>query len=397
MSGGPVIPAISAEIWDSLIPIDADAADSDPAPTTVTTTVPTAASTPTPAAQYQHYQQYAHYQHQQPTYQPQVYQGYQYAPQQETARAQPVSMQRQAIANVQASHSSSGALDTADVATLNDALGSAGVDLRAEEESLQRTHEQPQPFRAFEDRARKQPPRPNFDAAFLGATMRTMAGHHKVTAIPEDCVSYLALALRARLQDLVTAMIAAARHRTRAQFDRAPALYDDGAAAWGLFVRSDVAKQLAALELVEREEETCLRAERAREQAIDVALAAALAGDDRPVDIPAADEINGSAPRNKRRKKAVSEETGQQMANATASRAAGLTGKYAWQTMGPAGAAGPPRQGTRPYKVTKRAPTPPPLPPDADPRMPITIRDAMFAVEKERGHGGGRGAARGWT
>ncbi|KAJ7083622.1 transcription initiation factor TFIID component TAF4 family-domain-containing protein [Mycena belliarum] len=386
MSGGPVIPAISAEIWDSLIPIDGDAADTDASPTTtVTTTAPTPATTPAPAAAYQHYQQYAHYQ-QQAAYQPQAYQGYQpYAPQQqETARA-PVSMQRQAIANVHAQSSSGGALDTADVATLNDALGSAGVDLRAEEESLQRTTEQPQPFRAFEDRARKQPLRPHFDAVFLGATMRAMAAHHKVTGVPEDCVTYLALALRARLQDLVTAMIGAARHRRQAQWDRAPGVYEDGRAAWGLLVRADVARQLTALELVEREEETRLRAARARrEAAIDAAVVAALAGEDQPVEIPAVDEEGGQ--RN------AAAENEMETTNAEARRAAGLAGKYAWLTAGQAASARP-----RPYKATKRGASPPPLPPDADQRMPINIRDAMFAVEKERGHGGGRGAARGWT
>jgi len=96
----------------------------------------------------------------------------------------------------------------------------------------------------------------------------------------------------------------------------------------------------------------------------------------------------------------VSEEVGHKMANAAASRAAGITGKYAWLTTGAghiAGAPMPSREGMRPYKTAKREPTPPPLPPDADRRTPITIRDAMFAIEKERGHGGGRGAARGWS
>ncbi|KAJ7510272.1 transcription initiation factor TFIID component TAF4 [Mycena galericulata] len=296
--------------------------------------------------------------------------------------------------------------------------GSAGVDLRAEEESLQRLHEQPQPFRPFEDRARKQPARPNFDVSFLGATMRTIAAHHKVSnGIPEDCINYLALALRARLQDLVTAMIDAARHRTSAQFDHPASLYEDGTAAWGILVRADVAKQLAALELVEREEELKLRRVRERrEQAITAALAAVLAGEDRPFEVPPYDEdddMDGGARKRRKKKGAASagvseEEVGRKMANAAASRAAGITGKYAWMTTGhiarhkPAavGAPAPPREGSRwarPYGATKREPTPPPLPPDADQRMSITIRDAMFAVEKERGHGGGRGAARGWS
>jgi hypothetical protein len=72
-----------------------------------------------PAASYQHYQGYSHYQ-QQPAYQ--TYQQYAAPPPQQQ------NMARQAIANSQ--HANAGALDTADVATLNDALGSAGVDLR---------------------------------------------------------------------------------------------------------------------------------------------------------------------------------------------------------------------------------------------------------------------------
>ncbi|KAJ7720283.1 transcription initiation factor TFIID component TAF4 family-domain-containing protein [Mycena maculata] len=418
-------PIISADIWDSLIPIDDGAADSADAdadqPQTVTTTVTTPAATSTPAPSYQHYQAYAHYQHQQPAYQAQptyqaqpAYQSYQ------SYQAQAPSMARAAIANSQAANA--GALDTADVATLNDALGSAGVDLRAEEERLQRSHDQPQSFQPFEDRARKQPQRPAFDVALLGATMRAIAARHSVTAgVPADCVNYLALALRARLQDLVTGMIDAARHRAQAQFDRAPGLYGDGTAAWGVRVHADVARQLEALERAERAEEEALRRARAvRERAVDTALAAVLAGED--VEVPAGDDGmdvdgggggDGDGDARKRRKKdkekaAVSEEAGRRMANAAASRAAGITGRYAWLTAKPRSAAPPvvgaPRDGdgdglgwARPYKATRRGGTPPPLPPDADQRMRITIRDAMFVVEKERGHGGGRGAARGWT
>ncbi|KAF7368899.1 Transcription initiation factor TFIID subunit 4 [Mycena venus] len=408
MSGPPSgIPAISAELWDSLIPIDADAADSEPDPTpTVVTTVPTTTTPSTPAASYQHYQPYSHYQHQpQPTFQ--SYQ--QYAPPQQN-------MARQAIANAQ--QANAGGFDTADVATLNDAIGSAGVDLRAEEESLQRSHQQPQSYGFSEDRSRKQPAKPYFDVAFLGSTMRTIASRHKVNSgVPEDCVNYLALALRARLQDLVTGMIDAARHRTSAQFDRPASLYEDGTAAWGILVRSDVAKQLAALEKVERDEEERLREVRERrDKAITDALTALLNGEDNVrIEIPGDDEmdVDGGARRRPKKQKAavVSEEVGRKMTNAAANRAAGLTGKYTWLTMGngaprlrPVGAAAaaPPAEGAtpppRPYKPSNAVTAvPPPLPPDADHRTAITIRDAMFVIEKERGHGGGRGAARGWT
>ncbi|KAJ6617526.1 transcription initiation factor TFIID component TAF4 family-domain-containing protein [Mycena sp. CBHHK59/15] len=359
-----------------------------------------------PASSYQQYQAYAHYQQS-------AYQTYQqYAIPQATPQP---SMARQATANAHAQQANTG-IDTADIATLNDALGSAGVDLRASDFCLQRSHEQPQSFRPFEDRSKKQPARPNFDINVLGSTMRTIAAHHKVITVPEDCVNYLALALRARLQDLVTAMIAAAHHRTDAQFDRPASLYDDGSAIWDLLVRSDVAKQLAALEKVEREEEMRLRQARVqREQAVSAALSAVLAGQEPgPLEALADDEMNGGA-RKRRKKTEISEETGRSMVNAAASRAAGIMGKYAWLTAGNAparpkptastgvapgaGVTPPPAEGkgwARPYKATKPAPGLPP-PPDVDSWMPITIRDAMFVVEKERGHGGGRGSAKGWT
>ncbi|KAJ6535993.1 hypothetical protein DFH09DRAFT_1369510 [Mycena vulgaris] len=403
-SNGPVIPALSAEIWDSLIPIDADA-EADPIPTTTLT----APSTPAAQPAYTHYQPYGgHYAQHQPQ-QAQVYAGYQYVQQQQhqhqQAQAQPVSMARQALVNA---HSSSGgfggggggggggagALDTSDVATLNDALGSAGVDLRAEEERLQRASSQPpQPFRpALADRARAQPARPHVDATLLGARMRTKALGHGGLGVPEECVTYLALALRARLEEVVRGMARAARHRVRGE--GRPAVYEgpgydydeqgldqgdgqglgegqDGAgrggaakskAAWGMLVRRDVARQLAALERAERAEE--LRARRTR--AAERAIAAVLAGEE-PGEIPGEEEI--PAPRTGRGE-------GMQGVEQTERKA-----RYTWLTAG-----------GRPYKVARRAP-----PENGDGRVVVGIRDALFAVEKERGHGGGRGAARGWT
>lgn len=225
--------------------------------------------------------------------------------------------------------------------------------------------------------------------------MRTIATHHKVTAgVSEDCVNYLALALRARLQDLVTAMISAARHRTRAQFDRPASLYEDGAAAWGIIVRSDVAKQLAALERVEREEEMRERGVRQmREEAIDATLAAALAGEEHALEMPTEE---GVAAARKRRTKAEEKrpaEIERRTTNATAIEAAGITRKYAWMKTGlpvnPRAAPAPEPDGPpRPYRAKKSV---------AARDLSVNVRDAMFVVEKERGHGGGRGAARGWT
>ncbi|KAJ8586598.1 hypothetical protein M405DRAFT_874978 [Rhizopogon salebrosus TDB-379] len=153
---------------------------------------------------YSHYQYTHHY--------PQAaYSHYSYVPQQpQLQRQQSSTTVAPTIAAPQLAKTSSG-MDTSDVATLNDALGSAGVDLRAEEECLQRSHDSHQTYRSFED--------------------RTL---HKVTKIPEDSVNYLALALRARLQDLVTAMVFAAQYRTDTQFDRPASLYENGTPMWSI-------------------------------------------------------------------------------------------------------------------------------------------------------------------
>ncbi|KAI8989862.1 transcription initiation factor TFIID component TAF4 [Trametes punicea] len=326
-------------------------------------------------------------------------------------------------------------MDTTDVATLNDALGSAGVDLRAEEETLQRSNDNYYSYRSYEDRSRKQPAKPNFDTRILGQTMRNIGTQHKVPKIPEDTVNYVALALRTRLQDLVTAMIAAAQHRTDAQFDRAPSAYEDGRPMWTVIVRADVAKQLAAIEKVEREEEMRIRRERKeRLEAAAAAQSSALAqaaGAGSAADGAGADEEGG--PKKKKKKEGpgvtarnMPEDLRKKMSNAVAKQAAGLgTGKYAWMTAASA-ANGTSTPAKKPAASTSRASTPAtttapapsttagsgwarpyqPSKPTAqqqqqqkedDGRLAITLRDAIFVIENEKGHGGGRGAARGWT
>jgi hypothetical protein len=263
--------------------------------------------------------------------------------------------------------------------------------------------------------------------------MRTIGTQHKVTRIPDDSVNYLALALRARLQDLVTAMITAAHHRTDTQFDRPASLYEDESPMWSIVIRSDVAKQLAALEKVEREEE--LRIRRERKERLDLAaahtaaLAAQAAGMSNPMAVDGADDLEGGA--KKKRKKDgpgvtarnMSEDVRKKMSNAVATQAAGLGGKYAWMNASaastpakpkpapaapttaaaagastPAGGANAAGTWARPYVAQKKPTTPSQAATEEeDTRTVITMRDAMFVVEKERGHGGGRGAARGWV
>jgi hypothetical protein len=294
-------------------------------------------------------------------------------------------------------------------------------------------------FRNYEDRTRKQPDKPSFDTRFLGQTIRSVAPSHKVTKVPEDTVNYLALALRARLQDLITAMIAASEHRTDSQFDKPASLYPDGTPMWSLVVRSDVAKQLAAIEKVERDEEQRIRRERKEREDALVAHAAQVAAQASGSNGGGGGGGGGGAavteydedgmPKKKKKKegpgvtaKNMSEDVRKKISNATASHAAGIsTNKYSWMTAGagsgppkvkpPAAGASSPAPGAstpgagaksgaggswaRPYvSSTMPAPTTTEL---EDTRRAVTMRDALFVIEKERGHGGGRGSARGWV
>ena len=294
--------------------------------------------------------------------------------------------------------------------------------------------------------------------------MRTIGTNHKISRIPEESVSYLALSLRARLQDLITAMIAAAHHRTDITFDRPATLYEDNSPMWSIVIKSDVAKQLAALEKVEREEETKIRKERKERADLQAAHAAALAAQANGASSASAagmglgggiaggsgdgaggafggDEQEGGSGKKKRKKdgpgvtaRNMSEDARKKMSNAVATQAAGLGGRYAWMTATNSATATPPKpkppvaaavsttsaitaasaaatvspttlistgalsSWARPYvPTTKKSTSSKEETLEHDTRTTITIRDAMFVIEKERGHGGGRGAARGWT
>ena len=305
--------------------------------------------------------------------------------------------------------------------------------MKAEEDNLQRSYDQYPTYRPYEDRARKQAATPNFDTRILGATMRSIGSQYKVTRMPEDTINYLALALRVRLQELVTAMIAASQHRTDTQFDRPVSLYEDGTPMWSIVVRNDIAKQLAVLEKVEREEEMKVRRERKERLEAAAAQSAALAAQGAAgmaVDSP--EEPEG-IPKKKKKKdgpgvtaRNMSEDVRKKMSNAVASQAAGLgTGKYAWMNAAAASSTPPskpkPAAGSAPSGATTPATTTAPAASTtstgrwARPYVPskptqaqaqqkeehskriITMRDALFVIENERGHGGGRGAARGWT
>jgi hypothetical protein len=261
--------------------------------------------------------------------------------------------------------------------------------------------------------------------------MRAVGTKHKISKVPEDSVNYVALALRARLHDLLVAMAAASTHRTEAQFDRSPSTYTDGTPMWRVSVRRDVAKQIAALERAEREDEMRIRRERKELAAAQAAAIAAHA----PGTASGDGEEGESGPKKKKKKadgpgvtaKNMSEDVRKKMSNAVASHAAGLsTGKYAWMnasnatptpTPKPKPATSPsPATTTAPATTSTAATTSAPggsswarpyvsttgkpasaTKDEEDSRRVVTLRDALFVVEKERGHGAGRGAAHGWV
>jgi hypothetical protein len=269
--------------------------------------------------------------------------------------------------------------------------------------------------------------------------MRTIGTTHKVTKVPEDSVNYVALALRVRLQELVTAMIEAAAHRHDTQFDRSASLYEDGNPMWSIVVRTDIAKQLAVLERIEREEEMKVRRERKERSELAAAQSSNYASQQSVGDCDP-DEEEAMQPKKKKKKEGpgvtarnMSEDVRKKMSNAVASQAAGLsTGKYAWMNAA-AGTSTPTKSKqttstkepstttttnntttattststtaaqptasswARPYisSTTKQNSTKEEK--DEDSRRKITLRDALFVLDKERGHGGGHGSARNYA
>ncbi|KAI0751170.1 transcription initiation factor TFIID component TAF4 family-domain-containing protein [Daedaleopsis nitida] len=418
----PTTTTFSAAQWPqaSQIPIDPALQQQSQHAQHTTTTTPSYSH-----YQYGHYQtSYAHYpQYAQQVHQASTSQTTQTQTQIQTPQTNVSTVIRPATQPTQTQTQAQSAVDTTDVATLNDALGSAGVDLRAEEETLQRTSDQYYSYRPYEDRSRKQPDKPQFDITHIGTTMRTIGARYKVNTIPRESIDYLALALRFRLQSLITSMIAAAKHRNDTQFDQPPSTYEDGTPMWSVKVRSDVAKQLEALQKAYREEEQKERRERKERQDAQAAQAAALTAAANGTTADGAGGEEESGPKKKKKKEGpgvtarnMSEDVRKKMSNAVASQAAGLgTGKYAWMSSATAAAPAKPkpaaRSGTpattttpassaaggwaRPYQGLKS--TSQQQQKDNDSRLAVILKDAIFVVNNEKGHGGGRGAARGWT
>ncbi|CAG8563288.1 9954_t:CDS:2 [Acaulospora morrowiae] len=139
----------------------------------------------------------------------------------------------------------------------NDVLAYSGVDLKAEENNIRREYElltsrhsttsiqQP-------DRSRAQS---FLNHKILAAKVQSIALQHKISNAHPDALTYLALATQERIRELVETMITAKNHRIHSERINLPPVTDGKPPMYKEIVSLDVRSQLAAMEKVEREQE----------------------------------------------------------------------------------------------------------------------------------------------
>ncbi|RHZ82276.1 hypothetical protein Glove_110g76 [Diversispora epigaea] len=140
----------------------------------------------------------------------------------------------------------------------NDILVYSGVDLKAEENNIRRENElltarqssfstQYQP-----DRSRNQS---FLNQKTLVAKVQSIALQHKILNVHPEALAYLALATQERIRELVEAMIVAKNHRIHSEHINLPPVSDGKLPMYKEVISLDVKSQLAAIEKVEREQE----------------------------------------------------------------------------------------------------------------------------------------------
>lgn len=199
--------------------------------------------------------------------------------------------------------------------------------------------------------------------------MEAIGKAHKVS-IPDEAVTYLALALRHRVTGLLENMNTASKHRWASVGGTGsgsvvapsnPTLYDDGKTPiFERTVRKDVGKQLQAMEKLEKEGELRLRRERKdRQEALRQALGGGGAPATATASTPGAggggagggagDDEEPEGPPKKKKKKAdgpgvtaknMSEDMKKRLANNAANQAAGFGNRYAWMNASAAAGGG---------------------------------------------------------
>ncbi|CAG8629761.1 21299_t:CDS:2, partial [Cetraspora pellucida] len=141
--------------------------------------------------------------------------------------------------------------------TENDVLISSGVDIKAEEINIRREHEllaarQASMLVQYPDRSRSQ----NFlNQRSLAAKVQSIALQHKIVNVHPEALAYLALATQERIQELIETMIVAKNHRIHSEHINLPLTSENSLPMYKEVVSLDVRSQLAAIEKVEREQE----------------------------------------------------------------------------------------------------------------------------------------------
>lgn len=255
-----------------------------------------------------------------------------------------------------------------------------------------------------------------------------VASNHNVAKVPEESINYAALALKERLLSLIKVSLQARNHRVNSTANRPPGMYSDGSTPmWSHAVKRDVRRQLLAIEKVEREEEARIRRER-HERLENPG--GAIAGTSGTGGESSAE--NGDVGKKRKRAKELgpgvkdkmmSEEVRKKFVDDVASRAVGGGNKkYAWMTATPlpgamSASAPTPKPAVTPSTALNGTSTSYPRPTpltgassgwmrapqalrrgaeDEEGTRSLTLLDVEFAIDREKGHGGGRGAARGW-
>ncbi|KAG8852620.1 hypothetical protein FRB91_006337 [Serendipita sp. 411] len=319
-----------------------------------------------------------------------------------------------------------GGVDRTSYNQLKDAMSVGGVSLRAEEQYAQRKGAIPSSTYTGTDRIRKQT---FFPEAYLAEVLKSVASHHGLKGFKSGVLELTGLAVEQRMRELIEKATFASRHRWDTQTDLMSSvtsgkdgeeegarvsMYADGKTpVFDRSVKRDVGKQLLLIEKLEKEEEMRIRRERKEKQ--EQARQGSAANSNTVNDDM---DVEDDGPPKKKKKRAegpgvqaknMSEETKKKLSNTVANAAAGFGNRYAWMnaastpiprrphTGGGGANLGSSSWGGSAWNAAKTRGAKGKGGKAGDKDRTLNLRDVMFAVEREKGHGGGRGSARGWS
>lgn len=241
--------------------------------------------------------------------------------------------------------------------SLVDVMGSSGIDLRAEEEAIQRRGGQLRANPNNNHARSGQTSNSSYDDELylqvypLAYKVHTIAQKHGLS-VDAAVLNYLSLAARMRIKNLLETMVASSRHRSWSSHQHPPPMFpDSNTPMYHEQISSNPTRQLAALEKAERGDEARRRKQRlARDTEASALASGSGAGLDGELD-GMGDDGTGT-PRsgalgNKKPKKIgpgvaarnMSEDVRKRLADSTAMRnLGGGSSKYSWLSGGNTGA-----------------------------------------------------------